>query len=259
LSSFKTKRKSYGTLITEEPVEQPDRQGYWNEYDHPEDGPEDEAYFIYIDPNSSVSFPGQDTLLKWAHRTKRLFRSGKRPEENPLLQSTPTSPASNGDESSSSDEVVRAARNKKASSPGSTKRADLFSNMLSSFHTPEVQPFPTRRQSAHQVQTLMEIIEMRQHEREMTKLRFYATCLLAAVVIDIILGTLVATGRRKVRGVVDAGILFGTIANLLLLIVAVGSMRTRHEKLGWFHQIVVFVVVVAIVVVDVLLLRWVLA
>ncbi|KAF2809744.1 uncharacterized protein BDZ99DRAFT_417899 [Mytilinidion resinicola] len=265
LSSFKTKRRSYGTIIPEEPSGQPeDRQNYWNEYDHPEDGSEDEAYFIYIDPNSTVHFPGQDTLLKWAHKTQRLFRLGKRPEETSLLQPhSPISPTSDGDDDeSSSDEAVRAARigQSQAVSQDSTEGQGFFSSLFGSRPASRRQQSQiARRQSAHEIHTLMELIEARQHDREMTKLRLYATCLVASVVIDIILGTLIVTGRRKERGVVDAGILFGTIANLLLLIVAVASMRTRHERLGWFHQTVLFSVVVAVVVVDVLLLRWVLA
>ncbi|OCL14007.1 hypothetical protein AOQ84DRAFT_281997, partial [Glonium stellatum] len=54
-------------------------QRYWNEYDHPEDGSDDEAYFIYIDPTASTAFPGQETLAKWAQKTKRLFRFSKTP------------------------------------------------------------------------------------------------------------------------------------------------------------------------------------
>jgi len=242
LSSFKTKqRKSYGAILPEEPlVQQNDQQGYWNEYDHPEDGSEEEAYFIYVDPNSTIKFPGQDTFVKWAHQTQRLFRLGKRPEETPLLRPDSSNlvyPNSDGEDSSSSDEAVRGARKSRQT---------------------KALPVDTT-QCPENVHSLIELIEMRQHEREMTKLRLYATCLIASVVIDVILGTLIVAGRRKERGVIDAGILFGTIANLLLLVVAVGSMRTRHERLGWFHQTVMFTIVVAVVVVDVLLLRWVLA
>lgn len=266
LSSFKPKRKkSYGAISREEPpIQQNEQQGYWNEYDHPEDGSEEEAYFIYLDPNSSIKLPGQDTLLKWAHKTQRLFRLGKQPEEAPLLRQDPSTlvyPTSDGEDSSSSDEVVRASRRAGESqdvSSHSAQRPGYFSSMFGS-SSPDVQPFqPTRHHSEPQVHTLLEMIEMRQHEREMTKLRLYATCLVASVVIDIILGTLVVTSRRKERGVVDAGILFGTIANLLLLVVAVASMRTRRERLGWFHQTIVFSAVIGVVVVDILLLRWVL-
>lgn len=105
--------------------------------------------------------------------------------------------------------------------------------------------------------SLISAMEAQRQERESAKLRLYTTCVVAAVVIDVILGTLTITGRRKEKGVVDAGILFGTIASLLLCVVAVATMRSRHDRLGWVHQSGVAGVVLGVVAVDVLLLRWV--
>jgi len=107
------------------------------------------------------------------------------------------------------------------------------------------------------MRSLISEMEARRRERESAKLRLYVTCVTAAVVIDVILGTLTVTGRRKEKGVVDAGILFGTIASLLLCVVAVATVRSRRDRLGWVHRSGVVVVVLGVVAVDVLLLRWV--
>jgi hypothetical protein len=92
----------------------------------------------------------------------------------------------------------------------------------------------------------------------MTKLRFYATCLATAVAIDVILGLMIVTSRRKERGVVDIGVLFGTICTLVLCVVAIVSMKTRREQLGWLHQGAVLSIAAAVAALDVLLMSWVL-
>ena len=271
--SKKKPKKSYRSpLPPKESDFEPTEQRYWNEYDHPEDGDDDEAYFIYIDPNATTSFPGQESLIKWAQKTFRLFRFGNPPEHAPLLSpTTPTisdSPTTDGD--TSSDEATRAAR-RAGYGYGTLLPASLpeargggsggyFSGLFGALRNPhaEAQRLEAqRRQSERQMHSLISAMEARQRERESTKLRLYTTCVAAAVVIDVILGTLTVTGRRKERGVVDAGILFGTIASLLLCVVAVATMRSRHDRLGWVHQSAVVAVVLGVVAVDVLLLRWV--
>ena len=268
LSAFKKKpKKSYRSpLPPKESDFEPTEQRYWNEYDHPEDGSDDEAYFIYIDPNATTSLPGQESLTKWAQKTFRLFRPGNPPERAPLLSPTtptiPDSPTTDGD--ASSDEAARAARRADyryrygtlppASQP-KARSGGYFGALFGALRNPHVEA--QRRQSERQMYSLISAIEAQQRERESAKLRLYTTCVVAAVVIDVILGTLTVTGRRKEKGVVDAGILFGTIASLLLCVVAVATMRSRHDRLGWVHRSGVVVVVLGVVAVDVLLLRWV--
>ncbi|KAF2178087.1 hypothetical protein K469DRAFT_600744 [Zopfia rhizophila CBS 207.26] len=263
LQSFRKKtRKPYADYTPSVQAEEPSvTQGYWNEYDNPES--EDEGYYIYIDPNASVKFPGQEIIENWARKTKKLFRVGKIPEESPLL-STAEYGTSDGDETAD-ESVTRGPTNYGAIASGprtSRQRHDYFSSIFRLLRNPyrNGQTLNTMRQrSERERQDLLDEIHIRQHEREMTKLRLYSTCLVAAVVIDTILGTLTATSRRKKRGVVDGAIFFGTISNLLILSVAVTSMKTRQERLGWFHQGVVFAVAIGVVVMDVLLLHWVLS
>ena len=55
----------------------------------------------------------------------------------------------------------------------------------------------------------------------------------------------------------DAVVLFGTIINLFLGVVAIISMQTRWKKLSWVHRGLVYSAFVVSVVVDVLFLIWV--
>jgi nitrate reductase gamma subunit len=111
-----------------------------------------------------------------------------------------------------------------------------------------------RQQSIRERQSLISEINIQQHQREIATFQLYASCLGAAAVLDIILGTLLTTSRRRLRGEVDRAIVFGVCCNLVLLLVAVTSMLSRREKLSWLHRGVVCTVAVAMVVGDALLL-----
>jgi hypothetical protein len=239
----------------------PEQQRYWNEYDHPE-SEEDEGYYIYIDPNAEVKFPGQELLENWVRRTKKLLGVRNTDEE--------ARPLSSPDYGSSDEEMTDGSRSPMLQSYGAIDfqaqrktptQEGYLNSFFNSFHGPhrDTATLTTlRRQSERERHSLLGEISNKEHERELTKLRFYATCLASAVAVDIILGIMTATARRKERGVVDYAILFGTVCTLMLLAVAVLSMRTRNEILGRVHEGVVVVVGAGIITADVLLLRWVL-
>ncbi|KAF2269274.1 hypothetical protein CC78DRAFT_529492 [Lojkania enalia] len=259
LRAFRKKRKSYSNYPPPIGSEEP-RQRYWNEYDNPESA--DEGYYIYIDPNASIKFPGQEFLETWAARAKQFFHYGLPPHESPLLS---TVEDGTSDEEETVDEpiaVVNKSYGTMSLEHGVEHRAGgYFSSLFRSLRDPHRDAATLdsiRRQSTIQRQTLLSQIEIRQHEREVTKFWFYSTSLAAAVVIVTILSVLTTTSRKKERGVADAAVLFGTICSLLLCCGAIVTMETRRERLGWVHQGLVFVVVIGVVVVDVLLLRWIL-
>jgi hypothetical protein len=95
-----------------------------------------------------------------------------------------------------------------------------------------------------------------QREREMARFQLYASCLGAALVLDIILGVLTTTSRRRLRGEVDEAVLFGICCNLLLLLVAVTSLMSRRDRLSWLHQGAVYIIAIAMIAADVVLLIW---
>ena len=252
LQAFRKKhRKSY---VDRNPVvrEEPEMQRYWNEYDHPED--EEEGYYIYIDPNASVKFPGQETLEAWTKKTRQLFGMRLQAEEQSLL-SVADDATTDDEESGSESALGWNPRNNYGtiSTHNGGAHEGYFSNLFGGRLNPRHD-----LEAMHERRTLLSELEAREQERETTKFRFYSTCLAAAFAIDFILCLMTMTSRKKERGAVDAGVLFGAVCTLILCIVGVISMKTRRQKLGWVHQGVVLSIVLALLGLDVLLLLWVL-
>ncbi|KAF2737312.1 hypothetical protein EJ04DRAFT_488329 [Polyplosphaeria fusca] len=249
LRAFRKKRKLYAKyppLIEDEPP-----QRYWNEYDNPS---EDEEYYIYVDPTATLKYPGQDLFEAFARKTRVLLGMHSREDEEDALLSGAEDATTDDDDTADETPVTT------PKTYGTMERERNFGNMPrflgDSVHNADRSNM-LRRSSGRGGQTLFTEIERRQHAREMTKLRLYSICLASAVVIDIILSALSATSRKKERGVVDVIVLFGAICSLILLIIAVSSMLSRRERLGWLHQGFVCLVTIGVVVADVLLLRWV--
>lgn len=234
--------------------EETEPQRYWNEYDHPED--EDEGYYIYVDPNASVKFPGQETLESWTRKTRKLFGMRLLADERSLLSAVVEDGTTDDEETG--DESPLDCRPRSSYGTINTKhdgasQEGYFSNLFRG----RVNPYRAA-EALHERQSLLSELQIRQQERERTKMRFYLTCLAAAFAIDFILGLMTMTSRKKERGAVDAGVLFGAVCTLVLCIVAVISMKTRRDDICWVHQAVVLSIVVALLGLDVLLLLWVL-
>ncbi|KAH7380013.1 hypothetical protein BKA66DRAFT_442344 [Pyrenochaeta sp. MPI-SDFR-AT-0127] len=229
---------------------EPDAPRYWNEYDNPEE--EEAGYYIYVDPDAPIKFPGQELIEAWTKTTMKLF--GMRDKADVASLSASDDGTTDDEDTADESPVVRTANYGTISSSHQPRPHESYFNNL--FHS-IVDP---RRDSEalHVRRSLLGELETRQHKTEMTKMRFYFTCLATALVIDIILGIMTVTSRKKERGAVDAAVLFGTIATLLLCIVAVLSMKTRRERLGWVHQGTVLSIAASVVALDILLLLWVL-
>lgn len=227
-----------------EPEAQP---RYWNEYDHPED--EETGYYIYVDPDAPVKFPGQDFFEACARRTKKLFGIQEEAEEASL---SGTEDSDDDDTTDSSPVIHPANYGAAGSNQQGADSKGYFSTLFRSLRDPnrDADMFQERR-------ALLGQVESHQHKIEMTKMRFYSTALGAAVVLDLILGLMITTSRKKERGVVDAGVLIGTICTLMLCVVAVISMRTRRERLGWVHQGAVLSIAGAVVALNIVFLLWV--
>ena len=221
----------------------PEVQRYWNEYDHPED--EDTgAYYVYVNADEPFQWPGVfGKVNEWARQ-----RLGLKTKDDESLDST-------ADESSDDDTVdespITRGTNYGTLPTLSRRRSQegYFSSLFRSLQHSSG--------DAAKGRSLLGELEVRQHKTEMTKFRFYSTCLVTAIVIDCILGLMTMTSRKKERGAVDIGVLVGTIFTLMLCVVAIISMKTRRERLGWIHQGAVLSIVGAVVGLDVLLLCWV--
>jgi hypothetical protein len=221
---------------------------YWNEYDHPED--EESGYYIYVDPDAPMKFPGQELIEAVARRTKMLFGKRDRADQASLSATEDW----DDDDTVESSSIIPATNYGAINADSQSARHEgYFSTLFRSLRDPRHDA-----KMLHERRSLLGQVETYQHKTEMVKLRFYTTALGAAVVIDIILGLMTMTSRKKERGVVDAAVLLGTICTLILCIVAVISMRTRRERLGWVHQGAILSIAGAVVALDVLLLLWVL-
>jgi hypothetical protein len=224
------------------------QQRYWNEYDHPED--EETGYYIYVDPDAPIKYPGQDFLVALARKTRKLFGRSDKADEASLSAAED----SDDDDTVDSSPIMHAANYGTVDSSGQSRGHNgYFSTLFRSLRDPHHDA-----DLLYERRALLGQVETHQHKIEMTKLRFYSTALGAAVVMDLILGLMTMTSRRKERGLVDAAVLLGTVSTLVLCVVAVISMRTRHERLSVAHQGAVLSIAAAVVALDVLLLLWVL-
>ncbi|KAH7094741.1 hypothetical protein FB567DRAFT_12072 [Paraphoma chrysanthemicola] len=254
LQAFRKKKRrpysDYPPPITSAERE-PEVQRYWNEYDNPEED-DSGGYYIYVDPDAPIKFPGQELIEAWVKKSRKLFGLRDNAETQSLLSTIED--GSSDDDSADESPLARGTNYGTLSTPKRRSSHDgyfsnLFRTLRDPYHDAEV---------LHERRTLLTELEVRQHKTEMTKLRFYLTCLATAIAIDVILGLMTMTARKKERGAVDIGVLFGTICTLLLCVVALISMKTRRERLGWIHQGAVLSIAGAVVALDVLLLCWVL-
>jgi len=252
LRAFRKKQNPYAECAAPIESAEPETQRYWNEYDNPES--EDEGYYIYVDPDAVLKFPGQELFRAWAAKVRRIFGIKEAFQEDSSLSIAESS----DDETSNGSPVLTP----KAYGTFGSKSADgyfngLFRTLRDAPHD-DIEAFNSiRRQNARERRSLLTAIEAREHHAEMTKLYFYTACLAMAVVIDVILTTMTMTSRRKERGVVDSVVLFGTICNLLLGVMAIISMQTRREQLGWVHKGIVFLVFAGNIAVDSMFFVWV--
>ncbi|KAL1639662.1 hypothetical protein SLS58_007721 [Diplodia intermedia] len=193
-------------------------QGYWNEYDNPEDGEDEDAYVIYVDPFESPKFPGQETLGKLFAKLKNALGSRRRPLEQDSLLASPTA---NSVEDSDDGEPSSPARRQNqgygtmpdnlnnAHGSGKSHRPDRRNRLLDLFRPRDSVtearwsyrpgPVQTLGASPSDLNELLADLEQRRAEREATKFRLCMTSLAASVIVLLITWTLAATSRRKLR------------------------------------------------------------
>lgn len=235
--------------ISEQPDPEPQR--YWNEYDNPEQ--DEEGYYIYIDPDAEMKFPGQELFGNWARKARRLFGIKEESDEEESMSSVESS-----DEESTAEAgygtFPRRVEN------GGARAEGYLSGLIRRLRSPEGDEealVTLRRESGRERRGLLREVALRERKAETSKLYFYTTCLAMAGVTNVLLGMMTMTSRKKERGVVDSVVLFGTIVNLALGVIAMISLQTRRDQVGWMHRGSVYAVFVANVVVDVMLLLWV--
>ncbi|KAF2431788.1 hypothetical protein EJ08DRAFT_695941 [Tothia fuscella] len=200
---------------------------YWSEYDHPEDGSDDEnGYYLYIDSTASDKFLGQETAEYLYARLKKIFRKHDHSltvdEENPLLASP------FGDEISSSPTDTEDERPKKRNLPKVRTYGTTLPN------APNQRVFST-------YSTLLDLasVNVTSPPPSSYRLHIASLSLAASAIICVIIGTLAATGRNRLRGEVDAGILFGVVSSLFFALVGMVSVVTARESMTAIKWVIV--------------------
>lgn len=268
LSAFKKRRKA-----TFEPdVLAKDLDGaaaapaprYWSEYDHPEDGSDDDTYVLYIDPNARSKFPGQDSLSRLFRKTRFYFRRKPLESSRPFLSrgsSTATANSDGDDSSISDDEAANTIKGRSYGTmpPGSTVANVApptgFFNRVTGLLRNGNPSYSQHRSSAHR--SFLPPVESSQHqEREHIKVYLSFTSLLSSLIIAIITTSLAATGRRKKVKEVDAGIVFGVVASAVFAFAGVAWCLSRRHTAGGLYSILVAVVFVGVCIADGMLLAW---
>ena len=79
-------------------------------------------------------------------------------------------------------------------------------------------------------------------------------CYTTALILLLISGILVATGRHKLRAEVNLGVTVGSVTSLLFAALALGMTANRKARLGWLHWTCVGVTFGAISVLNAMLL-----
>ncbi|KAF9772675.1 hypothetical protein IL306_009599 [Fusarium sp. DS 682] len=207
---------------------------YWNEYD---DGSEcaadDDGYAIYINPDESTSFPGFDYLkgiFKAPMRKAKCWFKHNKPQERQSLLGANYSPyqysSTTFNNSSESDEEAGYA-----SSDG----------------------FPSTGYATHYA---LPSLNQQQAHLYREKTLFWGTVSSFAVSLLLLLvaGTLISTGRHKLRAEVDAGVTVGVVASLFTACSALGMTLYRHGRLSFPHLLAVWTTFIACCILNGMLL-----
>ena len=187
---------------------------YWNEYDYPGDGDgsgaSDEGYYIYVDPNEKMQWPGAGLF----QRLKALFKGRKAASEKddeesanflpesptanqdaklPQSSISPTSASSPDDDSSSTSVTGPHALNRLGQRQRQTE-GTTYGTMTRNTASAVLHPYvaPARRPI----------------------LRLSTVSLSASLALLIIITIPAATGRHKQQGEVHVGIMFGVVTSL---------------------------------------------
>lgn len=195
---------------------------YWNEFDDGDEGSEDDAYIIFVDPNATSTFPGAAALSKAIGRLTTSVKASSR-KVTTWLTSTPKSFMSEERQGLMDDEY-----------PGIQPSVeddtdcdhDYSARLLHHRHYSTMSPPAARATHA---------VRSRDHLLSRACIAFF----FASFALLLLANVLNTTGRRRDAATVDLGVIVGVIASLVFAVVAVGTMVGRN--LGWLHRALVLV------------------
>lgn len=221
LSTLKKKRKLHPRKehpLREEIIAIPhaDHQRYWNEFDDGDEGSENEAYTIFVDPDSSTSFLGggvvsnliQHLVSKAKASTQKIkdwVNSTSIQERRPLIAHNDSSAQASAEDDSDLD---------------NDELSPTRSRIRRHYST-----FPSSHPSRHALQS-----------RETLLLGASIASFAASLVMLLVAAILATTGRKKAAVTVDLGVVVGIIVSLIFSGMGVGATIARNDRLGWVHR-----------------------
>lgn len=216
---------------------------YWNEYEHGSevgDYDDEGGYHLYIDPNASTDFPGF-VYIKSMFTTPvdkvRHWIKARSPESQPLLNGQ--SPV----------DYFSARHSATAQTTDNEATEDEYASSLNS-------SIGRRNKKRYAALPATEA----DHEYDITiyrdkvLTRTVVISFVVAFVLLIISGTLIATGRHKLRLEVDAGVTVGSVASLFCACMGLGAMLYRHYPIGIMYTLAVWAAFVAVCALNGMLL-----
>lgn len=219
---------------------------YWNEYEHGSeagDNDNDEGYALYIDPNASPEFPGfvyiktmftapVDRVRHWLKaRTPHTSES-----QSLLNNGSPTdyfgthhSPTVHTTDNEATEDEYASSLN---SSLGRRKGA-------------RIAPLPAIEDD-HDYQVAL--------YRDKVLTRTVILAFVAAFILLVVSGVLIATGRHRLRLEVDAGVAVGSVASLFCACMGLSAMLYRSYPVGLLYSLAVWAAFVAVCALNGMLL-----
>lgn len=210
----------------------PPQEHYWNEYDDGSEGGDNEPYTIYVDPDAE-SFPGAKTIAY-------IFSQTKKPMESisawlsPNSSPTERRPLLTGDSYSS-------------------ERQSIIDTDVDDETYASSSDFPAGY--ATHYATFPSVNEQK-YSRYREYMLFYVMlgCFGASLLLLLVAGILVITGKNKLRVEVDAGVFVGVISSLFFAAMGVCTLLYRKDNLGWLYRTCVGFTCVTIMFLNFLLL-----
>lgn len=191
-------------------------QRYWNEFDDGEEGSDNEAYTIFVDPNAASIFPGSVALNKAIERmtinikfsTKKirswLGSSGTKSDElQPLID----------------DDFLYAHYS------AEDETDDFGDDSLS-----PTSCAPSRRF----IPATAPAIEVVQRDRTLS--RCCVAFFILAFTLLFLASVAVTVRRAKDAAIVGLGVILSVILSLVFTVMGVGTMVLRNETLGWVYR-----------------------
>ena len=209
-------------------------QAYWNEYDDGSEAGDNAPYMISVDPDTGF-FPGAKTFAY-------IFKQTKKPMEKVKIWLSPTS--SPGEQRP----LLVSANESYFNEQQSVGDTDVDDETYASSSE-----FPTGYATHYATFPSVSDQKLSRHREDLLRYSMIG-CFAASLLLLLIAGVLVFTGKHKLRVEVDAGVIVGVISSLFFATIGLSTIFYRQEKLGWIHRACVGVTFFSVCFLNVMLL-----